>query len=177
MRKAYCGSALLSQAIAVPPTRERPVVIAHLSRTAPVTGASLEALCRVLCHCSALGARTGRALQNGLHTGRLQALGCAFGGGPSVWGPLGDAIGCAFGGSAPTMAIPALPQRARCPLSQYTPPRRLLANGEAFVLLLDRAHAVLQCAPRARTKGRGVLRIRQSASKDGAVEDRAGKGL
>ena len=29
--------------------------------------------------------------------------------------------------------------------------------------------AVLQCAPRARTKGRVVLRIRQSASKDGAV--------
>ena len=37
--------------------------------------------------------------------------------------------------------------------------------------------AVLQCAPRARTKGRGMLRIRQSASKDGAVGERAGKGL
>ena len=31
------------------------MVIAHLSPTAPVAGASLEALCRVLCHCSALG--------------------------------------------------------------------------------------------------------------------------
>ena len=49
----------LSQAIAVPPTRERSVVIAHLSPSAPVVCPFLEALCRVLCHCSALGARTG----------------------------------------------------------------------------------------------------------------------
>ena len=37
-RKACRVSAHLSQAIAVPPTRERAVVIAHLSPTAPVAG-------------------------------------------------------------------------------------------------------------------------------------------
>ena len=42
---------------------------------------------------------------------------------------------------------------------------------------LGRCAAVLQCAPCARTKGRGTLRIRQSASKDGAVGEWAGKGL
>ena len=54
------------------------VVIAHLSLTMPVTGASLEALGRVLCQYSALGARTGRALQNGLHAGRKQSIGHPF---------------------------------------------------------------------------------------------------
>ena len=44
----------------------------------PVTGASLEALGRVLCQYSALGARTGRALQNGLHAGRKQSIGHPF---------------------------------------------------------------------------------------------------
>ena len=45
--------------------------------------AFLEALCQVLCQCSALGARTGRALQNGLHTERLQTICRAIGEGPS----------------------------------------------------------------------------------------------
>ena len=39
----------------------------------------------------------------------------------------------------------------------------------AFALPLACAHAVLQCAPRARTKGSGVLRTRQSASKNAPV--------
>ena len=40
-------------------TGERGVMIANLSLPAPVACAFLEALCRVLCHDSALGARTG----------------------------------------------------------------------------------------------------------------------
>ena len=40
------------------------------------------------------------------------------------------------------------------------------AKGTPLAWPLGRALAVLQCAPRARTKGRAVLRIRQSASKN-----------
>ncbi len=54
--------------------------------SAPVAGTSLEALCQVLGQCPSLGARTGRALQNGLHTGREQASVCAIGKEPSAWG-------------------------------------------------------------------------------------------
>ena len=48
-----------------------------------------------------------------------------------------------------------------------------------FGSALPRALPLLRlgCAHGARTKGRGMLRIRQSASKDGAVEEWAGKGL
>ena len=133
MRKDCCGSAYLSQAIAVPSTRERLVVIAYLSPAAPVAGASLEALCQVLGQCPSLGARTGRALQNGLHTGREQTIGCTIGEGPSVWGalwamplavppaggPRSGAAAGARGTGAPTMTPPALTQRARRPLSQW----------------------------------------------------------
>ena len=103
-----------------------------LSPATPVTGTSLEALCQVLGQCPSLGARTGRALQNGLHTGREQTFGCTIGEGPSVWGalwamplavpsaggPRSSTAAGARGAGAPTMTIPALPQRARCPLSQ-----------------------------------------------------------
>ena len=64
------------------------MIIAHLSPTAPVAGASLEALGRMLDQCPALGARTGRALQNGLHTEREQSLDSAIGEVPLVWGGL-----------------------------------------------------------------------------------------
>ena len=55
----------------------------------PVTCPFLEALCRVLYQCSAFGARTGRALQNGLHAEREQSIVSAIGegssGGPRQW--------------------------------------------------------------------------------------------
>jgi len=45
--------------------------------------AFLETLCQVLGQCPTLGARTGRALQNGLHAEREQSICFAFGEGPS----------------------------------------------------------------------------------------------
>ena len=91
----------------------------------------------------ASGARTGRALQNGLHAEREQAIGSAIGEGPSEEPPK-DSI-----------------RIARRHLSPKAP-----RQWAAFALPLACAHAVLQCAPRARTKGRAMLRTRQSASKD-----------
>ena len=73
----------------------------------PVTCPFLEALCRVLYQCSAFGARTGRALQNGLHAERERSIGSAIGEGPSE--------GPAKGSPSP------------CP--KASTPRWLLANG------------------------------------------------
>ena len=117
---------------------------AGLSPVAPVACPSLEALCRVLCQCSALGARTGRALRNGLHAERERSIGSAIGEGPS-------------GGLAREIAF-ALPEGVHSPKV----PRHWHCIGFAFSMCA----AVLQCAPRARTKGRVMLRIRQSASKN-----------
>ena len=88
-------------------------------------------------------------------------------------GPRSRAAAGARAADAQTSTIPALPQRARCPLSQYVPPRRLHANGEAFALPSSRAQAVLPCAPRARTNGSQTLRTRQSASKNPSAQQKA----
>ena len=62
-------------------------------------------------------------------------------------GPRSRAAAGARAADAQTSTIPALPQRARCPLSQYAPPRRLHANGEAFALPLDRAQQFCSARP------------------------------
>ena len=79
----------------------------------------------------ASGARTGRALQNGLHTEREQSIDSAIGKGPSEGLPK-DSIRIA--------------RRLHSPMA----PRQRIA----LDLPLACAHAVLQCAPRARTTGK-----------------------
>ena len=79
----------------------------------------------------ASGARTGRALQNGLHAERELSIGSAIGEGPSEGLPK-DSIR-----TARRLPSPKAPRQ-----------------WAAFALPLGRAHAVLQCAPRARTTGK-----------------------
>ena len=92
---------------------------------------------------------------------------------PPAGGPRFRAAVGARGADAQAGTIPALPQRARCPLSQYAPPRWLHANGETFALPLDRAQQFCSARPRARTKGRAMLRTWQSASKNFSVQGKA----
>ena len=104
----------------------------------------LEALCLVRSRCRALGARTGRALQD------CSAL--------SRWRSKCFAICCRTG----AQAAQPLAKRARPRLSHHWchigfarrhPLPKAPRPWIAFALPSGRAHAVLQCAPRARTKG------------------------
>ena len=121
----------------------------------------------------ACGARTGRALQNGLHAKCEQSIGSSIGegpsGGPRQW------INNGLARRLPSPKAPrqwkafALPEGVHSPMA----PRQW----KAFALPLACAHAVLQCAPRARTKGRAMLRTRLSASKDAPATGKGEKGL
>ena len=71
--------------------------------------AFLEALGQVLCHCSALGARTGRALQDCLHAERELSICFTFGEGPSEGAPRQwHSIRFALGSCARSFAVRAL---------------------------------------------------------------------
>ena len=112
----------------------------------------LEALSQMLCQCSALGARTGRALQDCLHAERERSICFAIGEGPS-------------GGARQWIAF-ALPEG--------THPRRLYTNG--FTIALPLARAQQSCsarpvrAPKAGecfAQGKALPKTRRPQARDG----------
>ena len=139
---------------ALPPTWERDVRIAHLSLTAPVPARFWK--------------RFAKCLANAPPWVRARGAHCKTVCTRSVSNPFALPLARGRRGAPP---MDSLRVARRRPLPEGSPPM------DSLRFAFGPCAAVLPCAPRARTKGRAMLRTRLSASKDAPATGKGEKGL